>query len=723
MALKDISLLRLPSLSRVKRFVRSQSPPINFITIHYTYFICTILISAVILWGSSTATHGLRFIDALFLTTSAMTLAGLNTVNLSTLNTFQQFVLFFLIMIGSSILVSAVVVLFRRRAFEQKFQAIVKEEKARRHRRGSSWSGLPFSRSHSRQRSQQNLSRATMPHQMSNDAMATSDSNREAQQSADGQPNQQVAAVDNELVAVGSSDTGACQQHIAFDPSTTFRTSMHQDNPVSPSKKVKRRSSFMSARGVGAHPDARLRSTRTHESTATSPDDEAQGSETGKPHGRFPLGFVSRNSEFHGLTEDERERLGGVEYRALIWLSWLVPTYCILFHLFSCIGLGAWVANNRADTTRRNGINPWWLGAFNAVSAFNNSGMSVLDQNMTVFQDAYYMLITMSFLILAGNTCYPIFLRLIIWTLWKLMPENVAWHDSKETLKFLLDHPRRCYTNLFPSIHTWWLLAAVVVLNGIDWAAFEILNIGNEKITDLLPVNLRVIDGLFQAFAVRSGGFYVVPIPLVRISLQVLYVVMMYISVYPVVITMRNSNVYEERSLGIYSQDTYNNYQNQDVEQPRSLWHRITGLQRHVSNLHESKSYFVRQQIRAQLAHDIWWLVLAIFVVMIIEGDKFEKDPATFSVFNTIFETVSGYGTVGISVGVPYDNYSFCGSWSTLSKLVLCAVMLRGRHRGLPVAIDRAILLPGEQLGQAEEEDAMIRLERSISRSRADPAD
>lgn len=31
-----------------------------------------------------------------------------------------------------------------------------------------------------------------------------------------------------------------------------------------------------------------------------------------------------------------------------------------------------------------------------------------------------------------------------------------------------------------------------------------------------------------------------------------------------------------------------------------------------------------------------------------------------------------------------------------LSKLVVCVVMLRGRHRALPVAIDRAIMLPHE---------------------------
>ena len=101
--------------------------------------------------------------------------------------------------------------------------------------------------------------------------------------------------------------------------------------------------------------------------------------------------------------------------------------------------------------------------------------LSVLLQ--VAFQTSDYMLITMSLMILAGNTCYPIFLRLILWTLWKLVPDTGKWHEHKHTLRFLLDHPRRCYTNLFPSRHTWWLLAAVIGLNSIDWAAFEVLNV------------------------------------------------------------------------------------------------------------------------------------------------------------------------------------------------------------------------------------------------------
>ena len=40
---------------------------------------------------------------------------------------------------------------------------------------------------------------------------------------------------------------------------------------------------------------------------------------------------------------------------------------------------------------------------------------------------------------------------------------------------------------------------------------------------------------------------------------------------------------------------------------------------------------------------------------------------------------------------------------STLSKLIICAVMLRGRHRGLPVALDRAIVFPTEFVQKAGE--------------------
>src|SRR5271170_2020541 len=160
------------------------------------------------------------------------------------------------------------------------------------------------------------------------------------------------------------------------------------------------------------------------------------------------------------------------------------------------------------------GLNPFWTGAFFAISAYNNSGMALLDSNAAALQTSYYALLTLSLLILAGNTCFPPFLRLVLWAMKKSIPESAQspeWQKRRRILDFILTHPRRVYTHLFPAPQTWWLVGSLILLNGIDWVAFEILNIGNPTTESIAP-RFRVLDGLFQAFAVRSGGFYVINI-------------------------------------------------------------------------------------------------------------------------------------------------------------------------------------------------------------------
>jgi hypothetical protein len=66
-----------------------------------------------------------------------------------------------------------------------------------------------------------------------------------------------------------------------------------------------------------------------------------------------------------------------------------------------------------------------------------------------------------------------------------------------------------------------------------------------------------------------------------------------------------------------------------------------------------------------------------------------------FAVVGGVPRAVSAYATVGLSLGVPYDNYSLSGSFRKLSKLVVVVVMIRGRHRGLPVAVSPGFLLGG----------------------------
>ena len=163
------------------------------------------------------------------------------------------------------------------------------------------------------------------------------------------------------------------------------------------------------------------------------------------------------------------------------------------------------------------------------------------------FQGFYLALIVIGGASLAGNTFFPSFLRLTIWATAKIVPENSSLHDS---LAFLLDHPRRCFTLLFPSINTWYLTAVQIALHLLLWIMWIVLQIDYPNIIDIPPGN-RIISGLFQALGVRTAGFMVISMSDIAPALLVLYTAAMYISGLPIIIWIRSTNVYEEKSLGL----------------------------------------------------------------------------------------------------------------------------------------------------------------------------
>ena len=113
-------------------------------------------------------------------------------------------------------------------------------------------------------------------------------------------------------------------------------------------------------------------------------------------------------------------------------------------------------------------------GIFTPASMFNDLGFTLTPDSMISFQEAVLVLLLGSFLIVIGNTGFPCMLRFVIWVCSKCVPrESGIW----EELKFLLDHPRRCFTLLFPNRATWVLFWILVALNGIDLVFFIILDV------------------------------------------------------------------------------------------------------------------------------------------------------------------------------------------------------------------------------------------------------
>ncbi|KAJ3512053.1 hypothetical protein NLJ89_g3746 [Agrocybe chaxingu] len=393
---------------------------------------------------------------------------------------------------------------------------------------------------------------------------------------------------------------------------------------------------------------------------------------------------VGRNSDFHtdSLTDEQLEEIGGAEYRALRLLSYLVPAYFVINQLCAVLLFLPWLTvvktYDGVFESQFRLVSKSWFAFFQVMGAYTGGGLSLVDLGMVPFQNAYLMIIAMSIVILAGNHALPIFLRFVIWVLSKIVPPE---SHSEAALSFLLDHPRRCFLYLFPSHQTWFLVICLVSFSAIEWVAFLVLNIGIPAY-ESIPTGPRIIAGLFQGLAARASGFAIVPLASFAPALQFLYVVMMYIAVYPVALSIRSTNVYEERSLGVFEAPP-----DDEDEEPDDI----------------NKLGTRRERVgRSELANtvplqDIWWLVWAVFIVAIIErGNLLDESKKWFDLFRVVFELVSAFGGIGLSLGFPSNNFSFVGAMSPLSKLVVIVIMVRGRHRGLPVAVDRAVLLPNE---------------------------
>lgn len=108
-------------------------PQWTFYRVHLTAFTITPIIAAGIFYAANGEVH-IKFVDALFVCTSSMTVTGLVTFNISTATAFQQAILFFLMCIGNISAVSVTMVWVRRHFFRVKFDYIVKNSAKARQR-------------------------------------------------------------------------------------------------------------------------------------------------------------------------------------------------------------------------------------------------------------------------------------------------------------------------------------------------------------------------------------------------------------------------------------------------------------------------------------------------------------------------------------------------------------------------------------------------------------
>lgn len=298
-----------------------------------------------------------------------MTLAGLNTINLSELNTFQQFILFVLIMLGSAIFVSVAVVQIRRKSFERRFKGIVEEEWRQRKGRDSK-RRLSYPKKHPTPEPDGVVVMGSLIRTTDHDDDKNGKDDRNP---GNFPPSDHIPSPTQDILPRSHVDLDQIRDHYETDGV------YHEQNLTSSKDSVSRRITFAapnsstkarlhtkiwSMQGVGARQDIMNHPNQSNHPTYTSALSDKAGTILEGEHTPWDFlpssGSVGRNSQFSRLTLAERDRLGGVEYRAITLLAIVVPIYFVLWQFLGSVGLGAYISNNCPESSRDNGLNPWY---------------------------------------------------------------------------------------------------------------------------------------------------------------------------------------------------------------------------------------------------------------------------------------------------------------------------------------------------------------------------
>ncbi|GAM21900.1 hypothetical protein SAMD00019534_050750 [Acytostelium subglobosum LB1] len=341
-----------------------------------------------------------------------------------------------------------------------------------------------------------------------------------------------------------------------------------------------------------------------------------------------------------------------IEYRSLGKLLYIIPIYQTVVYLIGFIvlvSLATSSSSSVAITLQKNKINGVWFSIFNTLSAFNNVGVTLVTDNMVQFNQHSFLLLVISMLVVLGNTMFPVVLRLIIWCMNKISKD-------KEPYEHLLNNPRTVYTHLFQAKPTLILLGVWFLFNFSQISLMAILE-ANEKAFATLSPSDTFMNYLFHSVSTRTGGFNSIDLSQLSKSVLLLFVGLMFVSSYPFVISLKGSAVNGK-------------YQSSAAE--------------------ESRAKVVMKDL---LIRDIFILYLCTLIIGILEETALDSQALgnNVTVFHIIFEVVSAFGTVGLSMGYPGINSSFSTVLTKSSKLVIIIVMLLGRHRSLPDSVDNAV--------------------------------
>ncbi len=271
-----------------------------------------------------------------------------------------------------------------------------------------------------------------------------------------------------------------------------------------------------------------------------------------------------------------------------------------------------------------------WYGLFHAVSAFNNAGFALWSDSLISWRGDVVVNAVVTALIIAGGLGFFVWAELL----------GGRKHEIKR------------------SVHTRLVLAATAALLVGGTVAFLALEWFNPATLAPLSLKDKLLTAWFQSVTARTAGFNTIDIGAMTVPSLFVMMALMFIGASP------------GSTGGGVKTSTF-------AITLAALWATVRG---------EDDTVVFKRRLAPELVAKAFFVSLIAFVAMngvawlllLTEGRDLLK---------TLFETVSAFGTVGLSMGENGAPVSLSAFFSPIGKVLVMLIMFVGRLGPLTLAI------------------------------------
>jgi Trk-type K+ transport system membrane component len=356
-----------------------------------------------------------------------------------------------------------------------------------------------------------------------------------------------------------------------------------------------------------------------------------------------------------------------VEPLGLVWMLALVLAYYLLWFLVSllCISLHLTYspAARRVLAEAFPPVSPLWFAFFHSVSLFTNTGFTLLSDSLMQFSRDTFFLVTCGVVATMGFSLHPLGLRLFTMGVARgaqaVLPST---SPHLAALRSILDAPRRYYTHLFSPSGTLACVLTTLVGTFSLMCFFWGSNFELTYFRQWEPVQ-RAMNGWFGAVMVYNAGFNTFDVSMLSQGTLLFTLATMW---------------YTGR--------------------PFALGQSMTANDVGASELHEDEQaegevvHYLMHASLNWLRNDMAVMFICANIIALVEHRELLTLPYTgpsetrgayIGIFPIVFDLVSAYGNVGVSLGYPGTATSTCGVFHPFSKLVVLFMCLHGYCMGI----------------------------------------